>query len=433
MRQPAPQTNIQRSEEFFANPVLASTAPDYLSVISSPMDFSSMRRKVESNEYGHIAEFKADVQLVVDNAMTYNPPTSIYHLAASKLAVILVAIRQGYTNGTDGLNNPTAGNGARGGDVVRKGTTKALNAISDNVGSNDLMNMAEKDLKNRLTSRLPNCQLGYLDNKDGALALNILTGAEKSKITLGDFVKKLDKGNPGICTPAESRLCVDYPITYTNTGPFSSFAPQFDSTWATLSKRDSDLLTACYGDQANAAEAIALRQMVADSGDSILGIVDGFLDKLTDGEHSRTIKELEKGPVKANHSSPLNELLEDVKSLENIGLDLSFVNDLKVDLGLAPKPKLSVEQQLRKTGRMVTDLAGLNYNRLSNQPAVTLTDAAALSSVEVQLADNVLDEFGKEINGLNVKPADLVSSKVIHESLGLNDDDYDVLREFMVV
>lgn len=31
-------------------------------------------------------------------------------------------------------------------------------------------------------------------------------------------------------------------ITYLNYGPFSSFAPQYDSTWATLSKRDSDLL-----------------------------------------------------------------------------------------------------------------------------------------------------------------------------------------------
>lgn len=122
-------------------------------------------------------------------------------------------------------------------------------------------------------------------------------------MTLGDFVKKLEKGlkfafkhykicleftgNPGLCTPTEPRLCVDYPIQYTSSGPFSSFAPQFDSTWATLSKRDSDLLTMCYGDKANAIEALSLRQMVSDSGESAIGIVDMFLDKLTDGEHTR--------------------------------------------------------------------------------------------------------------------------------------------------
>lgn len=31
-------------------------------------------------------------------------------------------------------------------------------------------------------------------------------------------------------------------VNYLTYGPFSSFAPQYDSTWATLTKRDTDLL-----------------------------------------------------------------------------------------------------------------------------------------------------------------------------------------------
>jgi hypothetical protein len=34
---------------------------------------------------------------------------------------------------------------------------------------------------------------------------------------------------------------------------------------------------------------------------------------------------------------------------------------------------------------------------------------------------------------LGAKPAHLVATGPIHQALGLNDDDYDVLREFMVV
>lgn len=78
-----------------------------------------------------------------------------------------------------------------------------------------------------MTNRLPNCKLAYLDNKDGAIALNILTGFENPRITLGDLIKPLEKGNPGICTQIEPNLCIDYPISYPNPGPFSSFAPQY--------------------------------------------------------------------------------------------------------------------------------------------------------------------------------------------------------------
>lgn len=36
-------------------------------------------------------------------------------------------------------------------------------------------------------------------------------------------------------------------VTYLNSGPFSSFAPYYDSTWATLNKEESDLLLATFG------------------------------------------------------------------------------------------------------------------------------------------------------------------------------------------
>lgn len=140
---------------------------------------------------------------------------------------------------------------------------------------------------------MPNWHLGYLDNKNGAITLNIVTKEDKPSIQVGDLLNKLDKGTPGLYTPYEPRFPAEMPISYTNYGPFSSFAPQYDSTWATMSKRDSDLLVSCYGDKQNVADAMALRQSVANASENLIRVVDGLLDTLTDGEHSRTLKALE--------------------------------------------------------------------------------------------------------------------------------------------
>lgn len=41
-------------EEYFAFPVTPSMAPDYASIISNPMDFSTMRQKIEDNVYKNV-------------------------------------------------------------------------------------------------------------------------------------------------------------------------------------------------------------------------------------------------------------------------------------------------------------------------------------------------------------------------------------------
>lgn len=87
----------------------------------------------------------------------------------------------------------------------------------------------------------------------------------------------------------------------------------------------------------------------------------------------------------------MRDLLDEIQSLENIGLDLSFVNDLKADLGLAPR-KLSTDQLLRKTATMITDLAGMSYERLSAQPGITLTDTQPVALAEVNLAGSLVTQ-----------------------------------------
>lgn len=41
-------------QNFFAWPVTDNIAPGYSSIITNPMDFSTMRQKIEENQYSHL-------------------------------------------------------------------------------------------------------------------------------------------------------------------------------------------------------------------------------------------------------------------------------------------------------------------------------------------------------------------------------------------
>lgn len=50
--------------------------PDYFDVIKTPMDLSTVRRKLETSQYTSAEQFEADVRLIISNCLTYNAPDS---------------------------------------------------------------------------------------------------------------------------------------------------------------------------------------------------------------------------------------------------------------------------------------------------------------------------------------------------------------------
>ncbi|CAH1756149.1 4058_t:CDS:10 [Entrophospora sp. SA101] len=70
---------------FFLEPVDTSVVTDYLDVIEKPMDFGTMRQKIEKNEYKTIDEFKTDLDLVIKNCKIYNAPNTIYYKSAERI------------------------------------------------------------------------------------------------------------------------------------------------------------------------------------------------------------------------------------------------------------------------------------------------------------------------------------------------------------
>ena len=61
----------------FRNPVNSLAIPDYLTIIKRPMDFSTMKKKLQNGEYSSVRSFIDDIQLICDNAKTFNGEQSL--------------------------------------------------------------------------------------------------------------------------------------------------------------------------------------------------------------------------------------------------------------------------------------------------------------------------------------------------------------------
>ncbi|XP_068787315.1 bromodomain-containing protein 1 isoform X5 [Struthio camelus] len=69
----------------FAQPVNLKEVPDYLDHIKHPMDFSTMRKRLDAQGYKNLIEFEEDFNLIIDNCMKYNAKDTIFYRAAVRL------------------------------------------------------------------------------------------------------------------------------------------------------------------------------------------------------------------------------------------------------------------------------------------------------------------------------------------------------------
>ena len=69
--------NARSAASWFLKPVAASEAPGYYKVIKNPMDFGTIKTKLEASEYNTPSDFHHDMLLVKSNCCKYNPPGHI--------------------------------------------------------------------------------------------------------------------------------------------------------------------------------------------------------------------------------------------------------------------------------------------------------------------------------------------------------------------
>uniref|UniRef100_A0A673H835 Bromo domain-containing protein n=1 Tax=Sinocyclocheilus rhinocerous TaxID=307959 RepID=A0A673H835_9TELE len=282
---------LQRKDPsaFFSFPVTDLIAPGYSLIIKRPMDFSTMKEKVKKEQYQSLEELKLDFKVMCQNAMIYNKPETIYYKAAKKLlhsgmkilsTERLDSLKQSieFMAGLQTSSSHSAEDEGGTSDAAKENSSvmdTSDNSQSPRVGNKDMpsrdskddaKSQAEKDLEEikkivedsggKLSNRSLQCELEFERRKsDGSTTLGILNPADLSAgdpgycpVKLGMMGGRLQTGINTLQGFKEDKRNMVTPVAYMNYGPFSSYAPTYDSSFANISKEDSDLIYSFYGE-----------------------------------------------------------------------------------------------------------------------------------------------------------------------------------------
>ncbi|CAO4361398.1 unnamed protein product [Caenorhabditis nigoni] len=467
-------------EDYFSYPVTEEMAPDYREIIQTPMDLQTIREKIEDGLYPSLPAMKGDCDLIVSNALQYNQPTTVFYLAAKRLANLInyyfgePYLRYLFHSLPSANQVPFELAGIR--PLAPVPMDRPVNrrraVVQDAMTKDDCLNSADVKVRDRLSANIPPkkmAKMGFLSEKNGTVVLNVLAGdqdpddkqensAPARRVTIGDIVGPLEEGTTGMIQMTEHRLYSQTPINYLNYGPFSSFAPMYDTTWSTMTKDDTDLFLRTYGDKANAVGAISMRNFVENCPD-FAQAVEKKLNMATDGEHSKTMKAIE--GMKEEEEMMINadlkdksvlDLLDDVSSISNFGIDTGFLSDIRRRV-LIPPPEpepseatetpvipeymqqmnhMNVQQQLNHIGQEIKDLVHLQEGRLCQPPPQMLVNVQEPGPIEQKLAESVQQHLAHQME-THTAPEAFVNDAAIHDAIGVNmDDGDDLFSEFFV-
>jgi len=73
------------SQHIFAEPVDVRDVPDYFDHIKTPMDFSTMKKKLDNMHYVTLDELEEDFTLMVNNCLSYNEKETVFYRAGTKM------------------------------------------------------------------------------------------------------------------------------------------------------------------------------------------------------------------------------------------------------------------------------------------------------------------------------------------------------------
>ena len=455
---------------FFAYPVNDVMAPGYSSIITNPMDFSTMKYKMDIHAYTSLEEFRDDFNVMCNNAMIYNTPETVYFKAAKKLqlmgAKMMSAEKFHGLYRAMGLTPPENIASSRHEDELidvdtvdssstpllptpkkKENKTKKRNTVSQRIQAK--AEEAARKAAEKLAKKYPNSNIGFLrKDADGNTTLAILNPCSVDEpqsipVNLGAVTGKLTTGSLSTALLQEDKKNKASPVSYLKYGPFSSFSPSFDSSMATITKEDSDLLHSTYGDSTGAYYAQSLQAFVKDNVFA-KDYADHVLDALTDGAHSKLMaklqKQLEEEEEKERKKeedlakAAKNETAEDKKppaelsvsdfnallSLEKEGIDMSF---LKPNETAKSEETKDVQRNLDKTADLLKQLDAAQSERLSQASedvnGATPKSALTPSENEQQIAEKVTQELSNLTS--KVKPKDVLDNESVRKATGVGD------------
>ncbi|XP_063293698.1 bromodomain-containing protein 7 [Pelobates fuscus] len=457
------QLQRKDSSAFFSFPVTDFIAPGYSMIIKNPMDFSTMKEKIRNNEYESIEELKENFKLICHNAMIYNKPGTIYHKAAKKLLNSgmkilsqerIQSLKQSiefmadlHCDGKDKEKGDAQGNGDRTEDQMKDESmdTSDVTAFKSPIKDlkrkdkdqlddkqklteaaaekeQELIEQIIKESLGKLTKRVINSQVEFDRRKpDGTTTLALLNPVDafigdSGQGSLASTAGRLQSGVNSLQGFKEDKRNKVTPVLYLNYGPFSSYAPCYDSTFANISKDDSDLIYSTYGEESSLQGSCSIQAFLENTLDRPYGMAESILDAFTNGEYSRVQRDQDMVtaatrdcPAVTDCSSASDQFAY-LKSVFGPGFFEDHFDSVEAK---------SFQKKLDETTKLIWELQEVQNERLSSKPPQNMICLLAPSSKETQLAESVNENLRQLAR--QVQPGDIVSIAGIRKAMGISD------------
>jgi len=261
--------------------------------------------------------------------------------------------------------------------------------------------------------------------EDGSTSLAILTpgegvvpGTERDRpVSLGNYIGKVRYGAASIQGFKEDRRNQAkpvFPIFYP--GGYSSHGPTFDSTFANLTSEDSKLV-APYFDFRKLENEDLIQSVCGE--DYSEHFVDHLLDLMNGKDIAETVVHNHSDTkVAANSDDEVN--FDYLSTLEQEGIDMSFLSNLQAHYELKNEPEmsgLSISEQLELTAHLIHNLKSAQQKRLSMTPPANLNALSQPNGHEMKLAERLVSGLTHMTN--QVAPGDVAGAQEVRKAMGV--------------
>ncbi|XP_041975658.1 bromodomain-containing protein 7-like isoform X2 [Aricia agestis] len=429
--------NLEKRDphQFFAWPVNDNFAPNYSNVIKRPMDFSTMKQKIDDNEYRSLNCFINDFKLMCNNAMKYNKAGTVYHKAARRLLhaglkqltphklrplgdhltyMYEIPIRElGFDIGKMDLHKLKRNGEHKSGGSEAEGTES-----HEQTDPGDSVKLQMEEEREQHRRRLAKKAFPRMD-ATGKTTLGIVTNtvdptSEDRPMTLGQYIGKLTHGTGTLHTTREDRRnlakCVK-PLQY---GPFSSYAPAYDATFATLTRDESHLVLHTLPSELGQGNEELLRFAADSPWACIYDMEAMFPDKKQQAETAPADDTPDLTSVKVD--------IGELRTLSDVGVDVDFLADIEDDI-LAATRDYGLRAALTHTADVLAKLEREQRERLSAPPPPHLSLCARAGAAEREAARQSAQCLRAMV--ARVPPAAVVPLAPVRRALGVTLDHLD--------